>query len=554
MKSGVVFRGFAPLLPTDPPQCGSYRLHGRLGAGGMGQVYLAFLPGGRPVALKCVYPELAQDREFRRRFEAEVRAAQRVNGLHIAPLIEADVKAQVPWLLTAYVPGPSLQETVAEHGPLPPASLRRLLLDIAHALQTIHGAGLVHRDLKPANVILADDGPKVIDFGVVRAADGTSAALTSSNRIGTPQYMAPEQIEGQSATPALDVFALGSLMFFAATGRSAFGEGDAWSMIYGIMHKQPELDGCPPELRDLLARCLDKDPAGRPTPEQLVEAVHRDAGPTPRAAGEWLPAVHAREVRARVSAVGQLGKALNPPQPSAPPQWGGTSGPVGGPRPGVGPLVGGTPPPRRRRRSLGKLMAKYTAIIVASGIGVVVLLVVGVLFLGSLLDPATHGGGSGATYVPPSYAPTTGTGAASQSASAPATGPAPSPSKAPTATVIYRNAMALDKDDFDVMPPVDNDSTPSVVADTNDVSNTTTVDGYSLFATPLGLWTGSGTPTESQCQALIASQGQYSLQVSTGSRVCVLTQAGRYAYMDLTSFNNAYQEYMVNVVVWSSTS
>uniref|UniRef100_UPI002156623B protein kinase domain-containing protein n=1 Tax=Streptomyces fradiae TaxID=1906 RepID=UPI002156623B len=188
-----------------------------LGAGGMGKVYLSYTPGGRPVAIKVIRPDFAQDAEFRRRFAQEVQAAQRVQGLYTAPVIDADTDAREPWLATAYVPGPSLADAVQRHGPMPVDTVLLLVAGIAEALQVIHGAGIVHRDLKPGNVLLASDGPRVIDFGIARAADATS--LTSSGvTIGTPSFMAPEQAAGSTVTPATDVFALGQVAAYAALG------------------------------------------------------------------------------------------------------------------------------------------------------------------------------------------------------------------------------------------------------------------------------------------------------------------------------------------------
>lgn len=214
---------FKPLTDDDPRSVGGYDLRARLGAGGMGRVYLAFTPGGRALALKVVRPDYAEDDEFRRRFRKEIDAAQRVQGLYTAPVVDADSEAALPWLATAYVPGPSLHQAVVEHGPLPPNTVFRLLAGVAEGLTAIHACNLIHRDLKPANILLAEDGPRVIDFGIAHAADAT--ALTSTHvRVGTPAFMAPEQIRGHSATSATDVFALGNLAVFAATGRTAFGE------------------------------------------------------------------------------------------------------------------------------------------------------------------------------------------------------------------------------------------------------------------------------------------------------------------------------------------
>ena len=259
-----------PLTSEDPGEVGGYRLHGRLGAGGMGRVYMALTPAGRPVALKVVRPELGEDQVFRARFRHEIEAARRVHGLYTAQVLDADAAATPPWLVTAYVPGPSLQEAVTGQGPMPEAMTFRLVAGIAEALQAIHAAGVVHRDLKPSNVLLAPDGPRVIDFGIARALEATSLTRTGM-MVGSPQFMAPEQILDQPVTPAIDVFALGSLAAYAVLGRPPFGEGHTAAVSYRVLHQAPDLTGCPPQLRTLIERCLRKDAAARPAPSQIVE-------------------------------------------------------------------------------------------------------------------------------------------------------------------------------------------------------------------------------------------------------------------------------------------
>ena len=259
-----------PLASGDPAEIGGYRLRARLGAGGMGRVYLASTPAGRSVALKVVRPDLGDDQDFRARFRQEIQAARQVHGLYTAQVLDADPDATLPWLVTAYVPGPSLQQAVAGNGPMPEAMVFRLIAGVAEALQAIHAAGVVHRDLKPSNVLLAPDGPRVIDFGIARALEATS--LTRSGMmVGSPQFMAPEQIRDQPVTPAIDVFALGSLAAYAARGRSPFGEGHSAAVSYRVLHEPPDLDGCPPQLRALIEPCLRKDAAARPAPGQILE-------------------------------------------------------------------------------------------------------------------------------------------------------------------------------------------------------------------------------------------------------------------------------------------
>src|SRR5438034_576062 len=229
------------LQPGDPQLIGPYRLRGRLGAGGMGRVYLGLSPGGRAVAVKVIRADLAQDSEFRARFRREVAVARTVSGLFTAPVIDADVEAPVPWLATAYVPGPSLADAVSQHGPLPAASVLALARGLAEALSAIHAAGVVHRDLKPANVLLAEDGPRLIDFGISRAIE--ASVLTHTGLVvGSPGFMSPEQAEGREVGPPSDVFSLGAVLAFAATGQG--------TVRFRVGRRFP-------------ARCLRRVPAGR---------------------------------------------------------------------------------------------------------------------------------------------------------------------------------------------------------------------------------------------------------------------------------------------------
>lgn len=278
-----------PLTAGDPAEVAGYRLHARLGAGGMGRVYLASTPGGRPVALKVIRPEYGDDEDFRRRFRQEIQAARRVHGLYTAQVLDADPDATPSWLVTAYVPGPSLQQAVTEHGALPAETVLLLMAGVAEALQAIHAAGIVHRDLKPSNVLLAHDGPRVIDFGIARAAEAT-AVTRSGIRVGSPQFMAPEQILDQPVSPAIDMFALGSLAAFAALGRAPFGEGSEAAVLYRVLHEPADLTGCPAHLRILIERCLAKEPAARPAPAEVIQSCRaQTAGRTMDLAQSWLP-------------------------------------------------------------------------------------------------------------------------------------------------------------------------------------------------------------------------------------------------------------------------
>ncbi|WP_413758509.1 serine/threonine-protein kinase [Streptomyces sp. MMBL 11-3] len=274
-------RVFEPLQADDPPTVAGYRLAARLGAGGMGRVYLSHTPGGRPVAIKVIRPELADDPAFRRGFRREIKAARRVRGAYTAELIDADADGVPPWLATLYMPGPSLAEAVARRGPLPVPAVLWLMAGVAEALEAVHGAGIVHRDLKPSNVLLAADGPRVIDFGISLAADITSHTATGAT-VGTPQFMAPEQASAGEVTAATDVFALGQTAAFAALGRPLYGEGSAVGVLYRIVHSEPELSLLPAQLRPLMARCLAADPRERATPAEIVawcrQRLGADAG------------------------------------------------------------------------------------------------------------------------------------------------------------------------------------------------------------------------------------------------------------------------------------
>ncbi|MEJ8645544.1 serine/threonine-protein kinase [Streptomyces sp. MS1.HAVA.3] len=290
---------FQPLKADDPAVVGGYRLVAVLGAGGMGKVYLSYTPGGRPIAIKVIRPEFSEDPEFRRRFQQEVRAAERVQGLYTAPVIDSDTEGPQPWLATAYVPGPSLAHAVARHGALPVRSVLLLTVGVAEALHVIHGAGIVHRDLKPANVLLASDGPRVIDFGIARAADST--ALTSTGvSVGTPAFMAPEQASAGTVTPATDVFALGQIAAFTAIGASVFGDGPSHAVLYRIVHEDPDLSALPEELRPVVTRCLSRDPADRPTLTEVIELCNAASEAPLRQGEDWLPQAVAGSITERL--------------------------------------------------------------------------------------------------------------------------------------------------------------------------------------------------------------------------------------------------------------
>ena len=331
-----------PLQPDDPQNVEGYRLRARLGEGGMGRVYLSYTPGGRPVAIKVIRSEYADDPAFRRRFAHEVATAQRVQGLYTAPVIDAGPDAPQPWLATAYVPGPSLQYAIGSWGPLPAESVLVLVAGVAEALQSIHGAGVVHRDLKPSNVILAADGPRVIDFGIARAVDSTSMTQTGF-RPGTPAFMSPEQVRGQSVTPSADIWSLGVLAAFAATGELPFGGGLDPAVPYRILEQEPTLTGCPESVRGVALRCLDKDPAARPDPAGVIQLCRGASTDTRLQLGAgWLPPPVAAEVH-------RIAAAPVPPPP-----------PV--------PAMTAPEPPRRGGRTRALVIAGLVVALVAAGV------------------------------------------------------------------------------------------------------------------------------------------------------------------------------------------
>ncbi|MFF1377073.1 serine/threonine-protein kinase [Streptomyces sp. NPDC058308] len=277
-----------PLEADEPAAIGPYRLLGRLGSGGMGRVYLGRSAGGRTVAVKIVHPHFALDEEFRARFRREVDAARRVGGDWTAPVLDADPEAPVPWVATGYAAGPSLTEAVREGAPLPEHSVRVLGAGLAEALAHVHALGLVHRDVKPSNVLLTLDGPRLIDFGIARATDGTASLTSTGVSIGSPGYMAPEQILGKAVTGAADVFSLGAVLVYGATGESPFPGDSSAALLYKVVHEEPELGALTGDLRDVAAACLAKDPAARPAPGDLARRLAPEGAARLVAAG-WLP-------------------------------------------------------------------------------------------------------------------------------------------------------------------------------------------------------------------------------------------------------------------------
>ncbi|MBZ6209661.1 protein kinase domain-containing protein [Streptomyces olivaceus] len=355
------------LIPGDPERIGRYRLLGRLGEGGMGRVYLARSDRGRTVAVKTVREELARMPDFRRRFSQEVKAAQRVGGEWTAPVLDADTEASTPWVATGYVAGPSLAEVVdRQYGPLPPSTLRVLAAGLVRALQAIHAAGLVHRDLKPSNVLVTIDGPRVIDFGIARALDvSTQSAegLTAAGAVvGSPGFMSPEQVRGEKVSYASDVFCLGAVLAYAATGRMPFGtdESGMHALLFRIATEEANLTGISEPWQGLIAGCLVKDPEKRTTLDDLLTSIEDLEGADAAPGRAWLPGEvlaelgrHAVQLldsedpedRVPVGApAGGFGPPPSPYSPSTPPPWQGPSPYAAGPA-FAQPSPYSTPPP-----------------------------------------------------------------------------------------------------------------------------------------------------------------------------------------------------------------
>ncbi|MER7946340.1 bifunctional serine/threonine-protein kinase/ABC transporter substrate-binding protein [Streptomyces sp. NPDC096079] len=356
-----------PLLPSDPSAIAGYRLLGRLGAGGMGVVYLGRTAAGELAAVKVTHSDQADQPDFRARFRREVEAARRVSSPWAVPVTGADPDAPEPWMATAFVAGPSLGEAVTAHGPLPERSVRLLGWSVARALAAVHAAGLVHRDVKPGNVLLAVDGPRLIDFGIARSTGET--ALTATDMVvGTPGFLAPEQAEARTDAigPPADVFALGCLLAYAATGRPPFGTGAVDALMYRTVHDEPDLTGVPEGLLDLVRACLVKDPAARPTAAEAGVRLVEDA---PGDGAEWLPAPVVRTIAersARMLALPEIDTTEAGTAPAAPPKSrrgflllaGGAVLAAGGGLTAWAALGGDegkkkTPPPKARRWTIG---------------------------------------------------------------------------------------------------------------------------------------------------------------------------------------------------------
>ncbi len=378
----------------------------------MGRVFLGRSAGGRPVAVKVIRSELASDPDFRGRFRREVAAARRVNGLFTAMVVDADVDAEEPWLATAYVPGPSLAEAVREHGPLPASSVLALTAGLAESLAAIHAAGVVHRDLKPPNVLLAEDGPRVIDFGISLAAE-TTPLTRLGMVVGSPGFMSPEQAEGRDVGPSSDIFRLGAVLAFAATGEAPFGTGSAPTLAYRVVYSPPSLEAVPADVRPLIERCLDKDPSRRPTARDLLAGQARFQPAT-----GWLPEPMTRTLAQQPPAPTVTVAKLTPPGGQVP----------------IAP-----PSPRRRRGRSLAIAALVTGLLAASAAG-------GIALAASAHPSAGMGAGQAApaptasapvSSAPPASAPASMQAgpAAAPSTSSAASPPSMPPSATPSATM-----------------------------------------------------------------------------------------------------------------------
>jgi hypothetical protein len=605
---------FDPLEPGDPRAVGGYPLRARIGAGGMGRVYLSFTPGGRPVAVKLIRAELASDPEFRERFAREVSIAQQVNGIHIAQLIDSGTDRGVPWLAGAYVAGPSLAQVVSACGPLPPATLLALAGRIAESLAAIHATGMVHRDLKPGNILLDESGPKVIDFGIVRAAAPTATGRSGHRTfIGSPPFMAPEQIRGRKVTAATDVFALGATVYYLATGESAFQADFADGVLYRVLHDEPDYDACPEQVRELVRACLRKEPEERPGTQRIIEGcraagagpatplpdgvramiqsraqalamlVSRPAEPTPptrepipRApAGSTVPIEQDEETEQETAtdpahAGASGGQPVPVPFPAAAaqpdPHPASTATPASAlptapeqdtvtadlaPAPGLLPPT--VPIPPGKGSSKNESGSAGTAPPPRRRRGRTALVA-----LGSSLVTAVA-----AVVVAAALWPSSDSASAAPSVS-------PDPSAAGTGTgltaddsngspVQWQGQVLISTDYVDLDSVPVNNGADEPVSTVYDTSAPLVNDQYSLanpyFNQVLAVWTGSAPPTRAQCYDEVSAQGVAQVDIADGTMVCALTPAGRVALIKVTdTLADNDTGVLTEVTVWSQIS
>jgi eukaryotic-like serine/threonine-protein kinase len=460
-----------PLADSDPRQLGGFKVLGLLGEGGMGRVFFGRSPGGWAVAIKVIHAGLAADPAFRARFAHEVATARAVGGIYTASVVDADTAAERPWLAVEFVVGPSLSDAVTAGGPLPLPAVLRLGLGLAEALQAIHAAGVVHRDLKPSNVLLAADGPRVIDFGIARAAEHSSLTRTGTI-LGSAGFMAPEQITGAQTGPAADIFALGAVLTFAATAQGPFGEGRTEALAYRVVHTDPALDGVPHPVREIVARCLAKDPLYRPAPGDVIAALAAIHATGPGAGQGWLP--HPVE---RLIGLRQVDEtAAVPPSPAPVPAVSpepvpealmddsaiptGTS--LGAGRAGTTPItpqvppallgppgLSGPPGPARPQRGAARRRTGWLLAAAAFGVVLVVAVAVAVVRLSAAPPAPSAGLAAGTSTVASPPASPTPSGPASPVSSSPASSLAPSPSPTPSgpAAVVRAYYAAINNHD-----------------------------------------------------------------------------------------------------------
>ncbi|MFH7594348.1 serine/threonine-protein kinase [Streptomyces racemochromogenes] len=522
-----------PLGPLDPREVSGYRLLARLGEGGMGTVYLSHTRGGQPVAFKVIRREYGQDPDFRRRFEQEVRAARRVQGYHLVPVVDHDTTGRLPWIASAFVPGLTLADALASCGPLPLSAVFQLVGCTARALGSIHAADVVHRDLKPANILLGSAGPYVIDFGIARAAESTQ--LTHGGVVGTPQYMSPEQALGEPLTAATDVFSLGLIAAVAATGRHPYGEGGATALAVRIANTgraAPDLGDHPAALRTLLERCLAAEPAGRITTDELAALCEREAGRPLRAFDGWLPAPLMERVARREAA------AAHPPEPTPAPtrpdagaEWSGQPTVTAPPRPGP------AHPPQPAHAPSARSAPRVRPALLAAGLAVTVGLTAAVTW--AVVSPD---GGAGTPDGSRTDRKPTGASAPASSASS------PSPSKQAAYTLVFEDRpLTLRAPAFNTGTHVDLDA-PKLFPD-GEIGKTTGMeltyqdwgDADLRFLTPLGKSGGTtpeacriGVDTDTLPAALPRKELNLGTTLAKGTVLCTVTSEGNLAMLRIT--------------------
>jgi serine/threonine protein kinase len=463
-----------PLHASDPVAIGDFQLLARLGGGGMGQLYLGRRPDGSTAAVKVIRSDLAHQKDFRARFRREIAAAGQADGPFTARVLAADPDGIPPWLAVEYIAGPSLLDAVEQHGKLPEQTVRALMAGLAAGLVHLHQLGLVHRDLKPGNVLLAANGPRIIDFGVSRVLDSSTITQTGQ-LLGSPGFMSPEQAVGTSpAGPPTDVFALGALMSYVLTGSSLFGTGQTPAIVYRIVHEQPSLDGVPESMRELLTECLAKDPADRPTARQVCDRLAAvDFSTT-----SWLPDEVSADIERRRAELAAADSPLRDESAET----------MLRPRPVATPAVAeprAAAPGRAGRRAA--LVAGVAALVVLAGGGTALAL--------------RSSAGPGSAEKPPTVAslsvsPSPGVSAATATASATATATAPSSATSPSAvsppgggrpTAPQSTAVVVQSDDQQQTGgggvPVQKPTTRATPKATPKAAPKAAADGSSCFAT-----------------------------------------------------------------------